>query len=304
MEATQEPYSHTCIDAGVDWLTATCKLGTSTRNQFEQLGEAIIEGEREAGVEIKPASLRDYRGFRVDGVFSGRRSEDSILVVSGSHAPAHWASIARLASNVSRLDIQATVWTHGEQPPLSRWYYARAIRQPNKRGRPRSYSLVRTHPAGDTLYVGKRQSDYYGRVYDYATAHKKGPPRTLWRYEVELKRQVASAYSRTLLSSDTPRISAEQLVHRWYYGRGLVPTWALQESPHSEEVLIERSDRDTLRWFETALSKTVASAVSRHGLQPVLDALGLSGLVMVKSRKGGAAYASYAAPVVPDKNYR
>lgn len=285
MEMANQPYSHTCIDAGVDWLTATCKLGDSKREKFEHLGDSIIEGEREAGVEIRPASLRDYRGFRAPGIFSGRRSEDSIIVVSGSHAPPHWASITRLASNVSRLDLQATVWTHGEQPPLSRWYYARAIRQKPSRGRPRSYSLVRTHPAGDTLYVGKRLSDYYGRVYDYATAHKQGQPRTLWRFEVELKRQVALAHSRTLLSSGTPRNSAEQLVHSWYLNRGLHPTWSVQESPPLEEVTFSPIDRDTLQWMEKSLSKTVATAIHRHGLPAVLDALGLSRLVMVKSKR-------------------
>lgn len=304
MESTRQPYSHTCIDAGVDWITATCKLGAKTRERFEHLGDALIEGEREAGVEIKPASLRDYRGLRASGIFAGRRSEDSIIVVSGSHAPPHWASIARLATNVSRLDLQATVWTHGEQPPLSRWYYARAVRQKPSRGRPRSYSLVRTHPAGDTLYVGKRQSDYYGRVYDYATAHKKGEPRTLWRFEIELKRQVAFAHSRTLLSSDTPRISAERLVHRWYSVKGLQPSWSIQECLPSEVVRFEEKSRDTLEWMRTALSKTVASAIRRHGLTAVLDALGLSGSVIVKSRKEESAYASHAAPVVPDKDYR
>lgn len=304
MEARTQPYSHTCIDAGVDWITATCKLGHATRNQFEQLGEAIIEGEREAGVEIKPASLRDYRGFRAPGIFSGRRSEDSIIVVSGSHAPPHWSSIARLATNVSRLDIQATVWTHGEQPPLSRWYYARAVRQKPSRGRPRSYSLVRTHPAGDTLYVGKRQSDYYGRVYDYATAHKQGQPRTLWRFEVELKRQVATGYSRTLLSADTPRTCAEQLVHSWYSARGLHPSWTVGESRYPSGVLIDKIDRDALAWMERSLKKTVATCIRQHGLPAVLDALGLSEIVMVKSKKEVPAYASVAAPVVPHKNHR
>lgn len=304
MEATQTPYSHTCIDAGVDWITATCKLGSSTRGEFEQLGDAIIEGEREAGVEIRPASLRDYRGLRAAGAFVGRRRDDTLITLSGAHAPPHWASIARLASNVSRLDIQATVWTHGEQPALSRWYYQRAVRSPPKRGRPRSYSLVRTHPAGDTLYVGKRQSDYYGRCYDYATAHKKGPPRTLWRFEIELKRQVASAYSRTLLTSNDVRGSSEQLVHSWYVSRGLLPSWCLQEPRQSVGVLIERPESDLLAWMERSLSKTVATAIKRHGLSRVLDALQLSGIVVPLTKKEDSAYASHTPPALHDKNHR
>jgi len=285
MEQQAIPYSHTCIDAGVDWITATCRVGTPTRVEFDQLGEAILDEQRAAGVEIKPAALRDYRGFRSEGVFSGRRSKDSILVVSGSHAPAHWQSIARSASNVSRLDLQVTVWTHGEQPALSRWYYQRAVRLPPKRGRPRSFSLVRTHPAGDTLYVGKRQSDYYGRCYDYATAHKAGPPRTLWRYEVECKRLVALHHSRDLLTSNDVRGDIQSLVHAWYLKRGLLPSWSGQESPQSEGAIVSKTERDVLGWMDRSLSKTLAKAIKRYGLAEVLEALHLSQIVIPLPRK-------------------
>lgn len=272
-------YSHTCIDAGVDWITATCKP-EGDRVRFDQLSEAIIEGEREAGVAIKPASLRDYRGFRAGGIFAGRRRSDSLLVLTGSHAPPHWQSVARASTNVSRLDIQATVWTHGEQPALNVEYYQWATSQPKKRGRPSSYELKRKHPYGDTFYAGNRLSDYYGRCYDYATAHKTGLPRTIWRFEVELKRLVARGYSRALLAASDYRVLTEQLVHAWWDSRGLQPTWSLGDSPQSEGLLIDKRGGDTLAWFERCLSKTVASAIHRHGLPAVLDALGLSGVVM------------------------
>lgn len=278
------PYHHTCVAADVDWLTATCKTG-SNRLAFDSIGEAILDAERAAGREVKPAALRDYRGFRSGGVFSGRRSEDSIIVLSGSHAPPHWKTVARASSNVSRLDIQATVWTHGEQPALNRWYYQRAIRQPPKRGRPRSYELRRTHPRGDTLYVGNRQSDYYGRLYDYASAHKEGEPRTLWRWEVELKRLVAAGYSRTLLASSNVSTDIERLVHQWYQARGMEPSWAVGDLPHSEAPFIRKPDRDALAWIERSLQVTVAKAINRHGLPAVLDALGLSGLVIPKRKE-------------------
>jgi hypothetical protein len=304
MEAQPMPFRHTCIDAGVDWITATCKLGATTRVAFEELGEAIIEGERAAGVEIKPAALRDYRGFRASGIFSGRRSEDSILVLSGSHAPPHFARVAQLATNVSRLDLQATVWTHGETPALSRWYYARATRQKPARGRPRSYSLIRTHPYGDTLYVGKRQSDYFGRCYDYATAHKKGEPRTLWRFEVECKRQVASSYTRTLSGYSPVRAAVEQAVHRWFGSRGLLPTWDCTEFLLSEEPARTGQDRATLEWFRRSLSKTVAREIGRHGLPAVLDALRLSQIVIPLPRKEDSAYDNEPARAVSLESYR
>lgn len=297
MEPTQIPYSHTCIDAGVDYITATAALGDA-RTAFEDVGEAILQKEREAAVEIKAASLRDYRGFRSTGVFVGRRREDSIIVLSGSRASPDWKRVAQAATNVSRIDLQASVWTHGEQPALSRWYYQRMRRLPPSKGRPRSYSLIQSHPRGDTLYVGKRQSDYYGRIYDWSAAHKQGLARTVWRYEVEYKRQVARAYSRTLLASNDLRSDAEQLVHGWYNQRGLIPSWSVKDTRYSSGVLLDEPERDVLSWFDKSLSKTVATAINRHGLARVLDALHLSGIVIPVPRKEDSSYDNDTARAV------
>src|SRR5215208_6729754 len=199
--AKAEPYSFDLISAGVDWITCTAR-GKDARRALQAQVEPILQQEASAGVEVSVARLRDYVGWKVPGVVYGTRDADDLCILSASHAARLWKNVALAATNVSRLDLQATVWTHGEQPALSRWYYQRVRRQKPSRGKPRTYSLIQTHPHGDTLYVGKRQSDCYGRVYDYATAHKTAPARTVWRYEVEFKRDMALRHSRALSNSD------------------------------------------------------------------------------------------------------
>lgn len=278
------PYNHTCVSAGVDWMTATAATGDA-RSAFRAVGDALLSNERADAVDVRASALRDYRGWRAPGLFVGERHNDTIIVLSGAKAPPHWAAVAQVATNVSRLDLQASVWTHGEQPRLSRWYYQRAVRQSPSRGRPRSYSLIQSHPQGDTLYVGSRQSDYFGRVYDWASAHKEGMPRTIWRFEIELKRQVASAHTRTLLSTNDVRGLSESLVRRWYDSKGIQPTWPERQSPQSEEVSLCSKERDTLAWFERSLRQTIRREIKRHGITAVLDALDLSGIVIPLTRK-------------------
>lgn len=304
METPQAiPYSHTCVDAGVDWMTATARTGDS-RRAFETVGEAILTNATAAAVEIKAAAVRDYVGWRVPGAFVGTRPDDSIIILSGAYAPAHWKNVAQAATNVSRLDLQASVWTHGEQPALSRWYYQRVRRLPPKRGRPRSFSLIQSHPHGDTLYVGKRQSDYYGRIYDWSAAHKQGVARTVWRFEVEYKRQAALAHTRRLLGVDDPRTASEQLVHTWYAQRGIVPSWTPLDSRYSSGVFIERPDRDLLVWFQESLSVTIRKAINRHGLAVVLESLQLSGIVMPIPPKEDKAYDNDAARPLQSQAHR
>lgn len=282
--AKAEPYSFDCVSAGVDWITCTAR-GKDARARLESAVDGLLQDEAGRGVQITPARLRDYVGWKAPGIISGKRKDDSIAVLSASHALAHWQTVAREATNVSRLDLQVTVWTHGEQPALSRWYYQRVKRLPPSRGRPRSFSLIQTHPHGDTLYVGKRQSDCFGRVYDYATAHQKAEARTLWRYEVELKRHVALSHANSLLGERVHQSRVEQIVAQWYDARGIRPTWSINESPHLVGVSNREIERDVLRWFETSLSKTVARAVKQYGVAAVVESLHLSPYVIVKPRR-------------------
>jgi len=278
------PYSFDVVSAGVDWITCTAR-GAVARAGLESAADGLLQKEAGRGVQITPARLRDYVGWKAPGIISAQRKDDSICVLSASHALAHWQTVAQHATNVSRLDLQATVWTHGEQPALSRWYYQRVRRQKPSRGKPRSYSLIQTHPHGDTLYVGKRQSDCYGRVYDYATAHKAAEARTLWRYEVEFKRDMALRHYQSLLGATDYGSHASSVVASWFETRGVQKTWNAGEFPGLQDVLPRETERDVLLWFETSLSKTVARAIKCHGLPAVLDALHLSPIVIVKPRR-------------------
>jgi hypothetical protein len=282
--AQTSPYSFTAVDAGVDWITCTAR-GKDARRSFLAQGEAILQEEASTGVEMTSARLRDYSGWRGPGVFIGSRRDDDIAVLTSTHAARLWKRVAPLATNVSRLDLQVTVWTHGEQPVLSRWYYQRLKRAARGKGRPRELELRQKFPQGDTLYVNKRVGDNYGRVYDYAAAHSQGQPRTLWRYEVELKRRVASHHSAALLGSDDPRGYAERIVGKWFETRGVQQTWSSCE--FSDLLNVDTSDkkRDVLGWFDSSLSKTVARAIKDNGVQAVLDALHLSQYVIVNPKR-------------------
>lgn len=273
------PYSFTAVDAGVDWLTCTAR-GKDARKLFLTEGEAILHEEAGAGVEITSARLRDYSGWRGPGVFVGGRRDDDLIVLTSNHAARLWKRIAPLATNVSRLDLQVTVWTHGEQPHLARWYSQKLKRAARGKGRPREHELRQKFPQGETLYVNKRVGDHYGRVYDYAAAHSQGEPRTLWRYEVELKRRVARSHCTALLGSDDTRAATERIVGNWFERRGVRSTWSNCEFLALQDVGDGKSKGDVLSWFQTSLRKTVARAIKENGVVAVLDALNLSRYVI------------------------
>lgn len=300
MESSQSsPYSFTAVDTGVDWLTCTAR-GKDAREALQIETSAILREEASAGVEITSAGLRDYVGWRGPGFFIGSRRDDDLVVLTSTRAARQWRRVAQHATNVSRLDLQVTVWTHGEQPVLSRWYYQKLKRADRGRGRPREMDLRQTHPQGDTLYVNKRVGDNFGRVYDYASAHKQGEARTLWRYEVELKRRVARSHCNALLGMDDIRGHTEQVVGRWFKRRGILPTWSNCEFLGLQEVEASSKKGDLLRWFESSLSKTIARAIKDNGVVAVFEALHLSQYLIDDTQRRSNAYADNPEQAVHD----
>lgn len=284
MEATAALYSFSLYNTGVDWLTATAKAGLAGR-PFRELQTALTDEERAAGGDVKPATLRDYTGHRGEGFFVGRRAADSLVILSGARAAARWSEYVAVASNVSRLDLQATVWTHGEQPQLAReaWHHLRAL--PPGRGRPRSLTLIQSHPRGETLNIGRRTSDAYGRLYDWSAAHTKEEARTIWRYEVEFKRGYAASKAAALAGSACHRTFTSCEVKRWFTLRGVLVPYDTTESRDSREQGLEVKSRDTLAWLESSVQKTIARTINRHGLERTLTALGLADKVQPISKR-------------------
>lgn len=274
-QAQATAYSFTPFDAGVDWLTATGTDGIEGR-PFRDACEALREQERAAGGDVLPATLRDYVGHRGEGFFVGRRRQDSLCVLSGGRTAARWRSIAQVASNCSRIDLQVSLWSHGDDSQLARENYHHLKSLPAARGRPRNLTLIQGHPRGETLNVGRRISDAYGRVYDWSAAHTKTDARAIWRFEVEFKRRAALAEVHALLGSTDLGITTNHKVHSWFARRGLIMPWLVGDYCQSDSKPLAEPNRDVIAWFEDSVSKTVAREVKRVGLQRVLIALGLS----------------------------
>lgn len=272
------------FSAGVDWITATASE-SCRRFQFDQIADTHHQNETEAGRDVSTASVRDYKGLRSQGLFSGVRSRDSILIASGPSADRLCDHISLFADNVSRLDLQVTLWSGGEVTNLACDTYEQVKQARARRERPRAYSLIQNLPAGETLYVNKRSSDNYGRLYDWGVAHSAGEAGICWRYEVEYKRRDA-AFNSSLVAGAINRPSVVGArVHGWFSRRGIEPAWSLSEHPAIQERSVSAPLRDPLAWFRQSVSVTVARLHKRHGLAAVVEALGLSELVTINTER-------------------
>lgn len=277
---TQPEVAHSIVSAGVDWLTATASKGSS-RWDLQTYSDNQRRRFMDSDETIKTGYRLGFFGWQADGYFYGSREGCSIVVASGAQAHNVFRAVAGIADNISRLDLQVTVATPDERPRLGLQAFS-AIKSgaPSKR-KVKNVTLIDSHPSGETCSIGKRKSDQYGRIYDKATEAGLGEARSVWRYEIELKRSAALGVSARLRGSEAVEADALGLVHTWFDTRGVAPIFTPHQLLCPHKPVTTEGHRDVLTWFEKTLSITVARAIRRHGLERTLEALGLLSQVEV-----------------------
>jgi len=225
--------------------------------------------------QISQARRLGYAGWKASGLYVGERPQEVMVQLSGPRCSPLAMEAITLASNVSRLDLQVTVWTEGEQPALAEWTYKKLKERACVSGGRRTFSLIVNHPAGATLNVGRRISDSYGRLYDKTAELGSEVPRLLWRYEVEWKRKEARRQATRLLEQRCSPTHVCKLIHAWYTKKGVRPSFTVTSDCLSDSPIIAAPTKDVLSWFRASVSKTIAKAINQHGRQTVLSALGL-----------------------------
>lgn len=282
MHAQALTSQYDCISAGPDWITATAKGGYAS-SDFEHLADEEFQKERSSGGNVSAASRLGYVGHKCEGLFKGTRPDGALIITSGPRVCPLAQELITKATNVSRLDIQVTLWTGGEQPHLGLQGYETVKRLKGANGKPGNLTLITGWPTGETFYVNKRVSDSYGRCYDKATESKLGLERTVWRYECEFKRAVAKAYADRLKSAENIRTFCIDHVLRWWSKKGVQIPLDSKTASSLSNVDVTRPNRHFLEWIRTNIAPGIAKSIRSEGLPVVLEALGLSSVVQLKT---------------------
>lgn len=263
------------INCGVDWLTVTSKR-RGVSNALEDFGMAQLAKEKATDGQISVAKRMGYVGLTSSCLFVGNRPTDVMMQVSGPSCTPLAREAIMLSTNVSRIDLQVTIWTEGEACDLAKW--TRDVLLARRQGRVNEggFSLISSYPNGDTLSINRRCSERFGRLYDKTAEASLGPPRLVWRYEVELKGKAARAQAGRLAQCGVHPQYVSKLVHAWYTEKGVQPAFSALSCEREPQPTVEPPTRDVLTWFRESLSKTVAKAIRKHGRGVVLEALGLS----------------------------
>lgn len=268
------------IDAGVDWITATCKPGEGVE-KLECTALSLAEVEMSLGFYGRPWSGSGYEGFSVGSVTYGTRPDGAVLRLGGVVAQAHFGRVVTIASNVTRIDLQATFRVEGEVGVALTTHYREMRAHAKQFKRAPGVAIFIGRDYSRTIYSGSRQSDRYGRIYDKGAESKLKQFEGSVRYEQEIKGVRSARVASGIVAGMVNRESIATECLRFFAARGcrtrslLVPTTDSITIVNAT-VSRRRSDTDrSLAWLDKAVRPSVKRLVAMGYSGLVLRSLGL-----------------------------
>jgi len=264
----------------IDWLT--CTWQADDRASASHL-QRVIDFERillQNGNLQEHTQWQGYYGRKTGSFFVGERTDGFCVRVSGSTAHPAFTSIYRPGMHVSRLDVAVTVWLQpaSANVGLNALSDARLSKMSGKAKNPATITHYESDDGGFTLYIGKRTSRVYARLYNKEVESKDAYYEGAWRYECELHNATATETAVELHYSLFPLEEAIcSAVWAYWNAKGVKPLFDTFASgleivlPRREETTIERS----LSWLESQVRPTVARLMEAGYTSRVLAALGL-----------------------------
>lgn len=262
---------------GVDWLTVT--TGDSTVAPKVLLkAMAMAKDLENQGERRKGAKFQGYDGESVGPMFFGTRTDGLCVRVSSIAAEPFLQVLQGDNVNVTRLDIQATVILPNVEETYARTIAGTVVGESNQRpvGRRCNVRLVESFGAGDSVLLGSRTSEAYGRIYDKHKESKGSYPENAWRFEVEYKKSQAQQVYQALVATEARTEAILGLLNERYKRWGVDAPIGNYNAPCNVATLHHSTDTDKLlNWLDKSVRPAVRTLLDRGQRAAVLHILGL-----------------------------
>lgn len=262
------------VEAGVDWITATCK-SSDNMSQFREIGVALLHVQSDRSQQVQPWRFEQFEGLKADGVAMGEGEGMAIIRLSGPCAYAHWRRVFELSTTCSRLDLQVTVSGIPDMPAKILRHHREALVHVSDRKRPPTIDIRISNRTGNTLYFNTRQSSRFGRVYDKFVESKLDHYVGCGRYETQLNGRAAGFAGRYLSQVGSVNARVESHVHAFFAARGLVLPWNLEATSLLSSPRQRSNASRRLAWLSAQVRGCLHTLIEEGYGEQALSALGL-----------------------------
>lgn len=287
----------------VDWVTATTQ-NSRTGHYWMSL---FHQHRNEYPGETRKWKAHGFAGLQHEKLIWAQRESDGrfMIVAQSDAAGEYWVKLRTSGTKVTRVDLAVDCWLPEEKPGLAGEAYEK-LRQTDGDNKRLGYSYITNTRHGETLYVGSRTSQQFGRLYDKGIQQGSCPPGQWFRYEVEFKRPMADEVYGWL----NDKIDNKTLVgcwiagavRQWFCARDVEPVY---DSDQADLHLIRpvaavTSTERKLIWLQDQVKPTVAKLFQLGLGERAIVALGLDSCLEPKQlerlQKRAAAFAREGQP--------
>lgn len=202
--------------------------------------------------------------------------------LSGSLAHQHWRTFLAKADNCSRFDIECTVRYDIDPHKVIRRHLREARRFQASHKRAHFVGHYSANDLSETVYLNKRISDRFGRIYDKGRESGLDHFRNAVRYEVEFKGKTAWAVAQNAAAEDFKSAWDRDRVAQFLKARGLSLPRRWEHRHHSDGTRSSRDSDKTLAWLKKCVRPCIISGDRIGRRQEFIEALGLSDLLIEK----------------------
>lgn len=272
------------VSADVDYLRLTATQSMGIEQLWELAGE-VGEELVGAGDQVRDdVGLLGYRGHQVGRhLYFGQGRDGAMLQASSTAAPRLLAEGGKVEARyfkATRVDLQVTAQQDGAPGRMffrevAEVSHAAAQHITGRRSRPWQVALRDEFGRGDTVYLGSRVSESFGRIYDKGRESPELFQLGAVRYETELKGSQALRMFNQLCGQADVASFVAGYVDGWYDARGVkLPldvelVEQLRTIPHYTDAARQ------LKWLREGVAPAVGRLLAAGYREQVLAALGL-----------------------------
>lgn len=259
---------------GCDYITCLAKDAAGW-HPLKMHGFELLRMEEAAGNKMAGFGMSGFTGLKCGSVQVAQRDKEFLVRLSSYRAANSWTTVARCSDNVSRFDVQATVFVVPDPARRIDREKRLARLEAKKGGDKKVVRWVADNRGGYTLYLGVRSSNVFGRIYDKYAQTQLDHYRGCVRYEVQFQGHLARRVCFGLRDNASQISHMASHVMQFFNGRGLrLEIQSNDEARYS--CSRERSDAEKcLVWLRTAVSPSVKRLIDAGKGEEVYRALGL-----------------------------
>lgn len=225
---------------------------------------------------IRRVTIEGYAGFSAGQMFAGALGGTLLMRLSGQLAKENWCKAYECSSNVSRLDLQATVRYTPEVKTVAERVERDVLRKLDKSRSPLDVGIVRSRRKGSTCVIGRRVSERYARIYDKRRESGDAEYDRCWRWEVEYKRKKAQAVASQLYDESERDSLISGVLLDTFKGYGCMRVWpGSLRTVYGLSVRPESNASRMLTWLCTGVRPTLDKLRAQGREAEALTALGL-----------------------------